>query len=299
MRSRRTSRCPSRCGSARTAAAIATLEASRTSVLTPVTPTGSRGCSGGGHWTAVTRRTRIAETSPPKNITSPQIRNSIASRTLSSSGRRGPGSRSGPSPPPVGGGGGGTCPLARRGRSTVRVVTSGSRRRAPRRWSGGPSGFAGSARRCSSLVEGQKGQQDGQVEQRRIEDAARRDDRRRQRLARPERNEGRAEDEGAHEVDRSGETDQGRQQTHGQQRQTAGDDLPLGGGAIGVDHRQEPDAGAGVVVAVETRDRQGVRQLPQEEDPEQHPGAEPEPLARRYPPRHGRQGAGHRADDRA
>src|SRR5262249_27455523 len=238
MRSRRTSRCPSRCGSARTAAAIATLEASRTSVLMPVTPTGSRGCSGGGHWTAVTRRTRNAETSPPKNITSPQIRNSIASRTLSSSGRRGLGSRSGPSPPPVGGGGGGTCPLARRGRSTVRVVTSEFRRGTPRRpalrrWSGGPSGFAGSARRCSCLVEGQEGQQDRQVEQRRIENTARRAHRRRQRLARPERDERRAENERADEVDRSGETDQGRQQTHGQQRQTAGDDLPLRRDAVG------------------------------------------------------------------
>src|SRR5262245_3877018 len=213
MRSRRTSRRPSRCWTARTAAAIATLEASSTIVLTPVTPTGSRGCSGGGHWTAVTRRTRNAETSPPKNITSPQIRNSIASRTLSSSGRRGPGSRSGPSPPPVGGGGGGTCPLARRGRSTVTVVTSGFRRGTPRRsalrrWSGGFSGFADSARRCSCLVERQQGQQDRQVEQRRIEDAARGADRGRQRLARPQRDEGRAEHEGADEVDRSGEADQ-------------------------------------------------------------------------------------------
>src|SRR5262245_26759559 len=220
MRSRRTSRRPSRCWTARTAAAIATLEASSTIVLTPVTPTGSRGCSGGGHWTAVTRRTRNADTSPPKNITSPQIKNSIASRTLSRSGRRGPGSRSGPSPPPVGGGGGGTWPLVRRGRSTVRVVTSGSRsetprRPAPQRSSGARARSGGCGRRYSYLVQGQQRQQDRQIEQRREQHAPRRAGRRRPCLARPDRDERRAEQERPDEVERTGQADQGRQQTDG------------------------------------------------------------------------------------
>ena len=107
------------------------LEPSKTSVLSPVTNTGSRGCSGGGHSGAASRRTKKPETRAAKNITSPAIKNIIASRTLSS-GRPHEPLRSS-SPPPVGGVGGGTRPLVRRrtggrsgGDSTASGLTSES-----------------------------------------------------------------------------------------------------------------------------------------------------------------------------
>src|SRR3989442_627531 len=86
--------------SARRAHTIVTLEASSTSVLTPVTPTGSRGWNGGGQSGWPSRSTNSAEMSAAKNTDSPPIRKRTASLRLSSTGRRGEGSRSGPSPPP-------------------------------------------------------------------------------------------------------------------------------------------------------------------------------------------------------
>src|SRR5262245_30562713 len=110
------------------AAKTATLEAIRTSVLRPVTPTGNRGCSGGGQTAAPTRSTRNAETRPAKNITSAAIRNIVARIALSNAARRGD-SPSEPSPPPVGGRGGLEWPLVYdRGRGGVSSsrLTSGS-----------------------------------------------------------------------------------------------------------------------------------------------------------------------------
>src|SRR2546427_1923765 len=192
------------------APAMARLEASSTSVLNPVTRLGSRGCSGGGHSGAARRSTKKPETRPAKNITSAAMRNTIASRTLSS-GRRGEGSRSSPSPPPVGGGGGGVRPFVfrlaggRGGASRTSRLTSesppGARpRRARPRSSAARAAADGCARRgrssaCSCLVEGQQRQQQRQIEERGQQHAARVRERGGQRLLRPHRHEGRAQDE--------------------------------------------------------------------------------------------------------
>jgi len=171
---------------------MATLDASSTTVFTLVTPIGRRGWSGGGQTAAVTRSTRNAETRPPKNMTSPQMRNSIASRTLSSGGRRGAGSRSGPSSPPRGGGIGGRLPLVRRG--TVRaidgeVVTSDPTRNAANHERHDDheehverlavTGVGG-----HTFVEGQQREKDRQIQQRGEQDPPGGAGRRRQRLAR-------------------------------------------------------------------------------------------------------------------
>src|SRR3990167_3950781 len=133
------------------------LEARSTSVLRPVTATGRRGWSGGGHTAADRRSTRKAEISPPKNMTSPLIRKIIASRTLSRTGRRGPGSRAPPAPPPAGGGGG---PAARPRPRPPGGAGGGAPPPPPGGGGGGGAGAAGGAGRrraargsCSSPAD--------------------------------------------------------------------------------------------------------------------------------------------------
>ncbi len=67
--------------------------------------------------------------------------------------------------------------------------------------------------------------------------------------------------------------------------------------AVGLDHRQHREPRARVVVAVDPRDREEVRQLPEKDDAEQHPGALRQLVARRRPADDRRQRAGNRADD--
>ena len=133
---------------------------------------------------------------------------------------------------------------------------------------------------ASHLVQGHEHQQERQVEQGGEEDPRAAGCEGGSACAAPQTQEERAEHQGAEEVDAAGQPDERRQQADREERQAAGHDLPLGAAAVGIDHRQHPDAGARVVVAVEPRDGERVRQLPEEQDPEEHPGPDAQLTAR-------------------
>ena len=74
--------------------------------------------------------------------------------------------------------------------------------------------------------------------------------------------------------------------------------LLAGAAAVGFGDRQERDARFRVIVAIHPRDRQEVRHLPEEHDAEQDQRRQRHVAGGRAPSDHGRQGAGHRANQR-
>src|SRR5688572_5945541 len=91
----------------------------------------------------------------------------------------------------------------------------------------------------------------------------------------------------AHRHGREADEDQG---------QGLQDDLPRRAPALGIDDRQHRISRLRVVLAVQPRDREEVRQLPEEQDAEERPRAGVERAPRRRPSHHGGQRAGDRAD---
>src|SRR5712692_2175617 len=65
------------------------------------------------------------------------------------------------------------------------------------------------------------------------------------------------------EIKRAGYSHERRQQAYREEREAMLDDLAAGAAAVGLDDRQESDAGAAEVVAINIRDRQRVRDLPE------------------------------------
>src|SRR2546426_7421637 len=110
---------------ARRAPSIVALEARRQSVLSAVTATGSRGCSGGGQTAACVRSTKKPITNEANSIVSAPRKTRSARWALSSGRGSGAGSEGRPSPPSRGESGGGGRRRARSscgGASTVGVI---------------------------------------------------------------------------------------------------------------------------------------------------------------------------------
>src|SRR5262249_6268372 len=131
----------------------------------------------------------------------------------------------------------------------------------------GARGSTGTSRaragpRLTDLVERHEREQERQIDDRRDDDTPGRRGRGSQRLRRPDDEEQRPQEERAEEVDAPREPHERRQEPGRVERETPGHDLTLSAPAVRVDHGQDADAGAGVVLAVEPGDGERVGQLP-------------------------------------